>query len=144
MNIKSMIVVLALILIGAATVSASKESVQSSMDVLKDQVSAMASVSSDSYSYAAVSAIAGDNSEVTVYAEGEGSWLTIISSIYMETDNPVEGIGYAYVSGDEASSGSEASADSSGYYNSISIQTFLEGIGNAQGNTCIYGWEKSC
>ncbi len=62
----------------------------------------------------------------------------------METDNPVEGIGYAYVSGDEVSSGSEASADSSGYYNTISIQTFLEGIGNAQGNTCIYGWEKSC
>ena len=137
--------ILVCILIVAAvvsTASASKESIQSSMDALKDQVSAMGSASSDGSSYVYVTAIAGDNSEATVYAGGEGNWLSAMSSIYMQTDNPVEGTGYAYISGDEVSSGAESTATSGDY--SISIATFIDGIGSTQGYTCAYGWEKSC
>ena len=126
-----------------STASASKDSIQEKFSVLKDQVSATGYAASDGYSYVSVSAIAGDNSEATVYAGGEGNWLSTMSSIYMETDNPVEGTGDAYVSGDEVSSGAESIAISGNYFG-ISISTFIEGIGNAEGYTCAYGWEKSC
>lgn len=143
---KTLKIALVCILIMVTVVSiagASKESTQSSMNTLKDQVNAIGSASSDGYSYVSASAIAGDNSEATVYAGGEGSWLSTISSIYMETDNPVEGTGDAYVSGDDVSSGAESIATSGDDFG-ISITTFIEGIGNAEGYTCVYGWERSC
>lgn len=143
-TLKTALVCILIMAAVVSTASASKESIQDTMSTLKDQVSATGYAASDSYSYVSVSVIAGDNSEATVYAEGEGSWLSVMSSIYMETDNPVEGTGEAYVSGDDVSSGAESGADSLGDYNSISIATFIEGIGNAQGYTCAYGWEKSC
>ena len=143
---KTLKIALVCILIMATVVSiasASKESMQSSMNTLKDQVSAMGSASSDGSSYVYVTAIAGDNSEATVYAGGEGSWLSAISSIYMQTDNPVEGTGDAYVSGDDVSSGAESIATSGDNFG-ISIATFIDGIGSTQGYTCAYGWERSC
>lgn len=126
-----------------STASASKDSVQNVMSTLKDQVSATGYAASDGSSYVSVSVIAGDSSEATVYAGGEGSWLSAMSSIYMETDNPVEGTGDAYISGDDVSSGAESAATSGDYFG-ISIATFIDGIGSAQGYTCAYGWEKSC
>lgn len=125
-----------------STASASKESVQSKLDALKDTVIATGSVSSDQYSYVSVTTTAGENSEATIVAEGEGNWLDIMTSLYMETDNPVEGTGESYISADEVDAGSEANADS--ILNSIFLSNYAQGTGNAQGYACTYGWERLC
>ena len=128
------------ILIAAAiisTASAGKESIIT--DALKDTVIAMGSVSSNDYSYVYVSATAGENSEAIIYAQGEGDWLDITTSLYMETDDPVSAISNSYVSADEVDVGSEAMADSTS--NSISLSNYVQGIGDAQGYVSVYGWE---
>ena len=141
-TLRTVLVSILIMAIVVSTAGASKESVQGAMSTLKDQVSASGSAASDGYSYVSVSVIAGDNSEATVQTGGEGNWLSTSSSIYMQTDNPVSGIADAYISAEEASSGTEASADS--IFNSIFLSNFIEGTGNAEGYTCIYGLEKSC
>ena len=131
MNMKILINFLICILVAAAIISAASAS--------KESVIAMGSVSSSDYSYVYVSATAGENSEAIIYAEGEGDWLDIKTSLYMQTDEPVSATSNSYISADVVDVGSEATADSTS--NSISLSNYVQGMGDAQGYVSVYGWE---
>lgn len=144
-KLKNIKILLVAILIIAISISANAKENAGSPDVFnnfKDTVYAYANGQSDSQVFASAYAYAGGNSEGSAYVTGTGDNLNFISSLYMEVDNPVTGSATGYVTAsDTAEAGSTGTTGSSGGYNTISIASYIQGIGDSTGYTLAQGWE---
>lgn len=141
MNTKNVLIIFAILAVTILPVSGKDFGSSSAADMLRDYVSASVTGQSTNYVQTYAEAIAGENSEATIVAESYGDYVSLISNIYMETDNPATGEGEIYVYADEYE---ETGATSSASPTTISITTYGQGVGDAHAYACSHGWERFC